>query len=318
MSWKLVYTECVAIQIYLREKLSHREIGRKLDRSNGAVSDEIRKHSVNGKYIASIARLRRKTKRALVNLLHRKIQRWDVLDTFIVQKIKSYRSPEQIAGDWKNNMWETISKDTIYTHVKRNHPELIKKYFRRWGKKYKYGTIKADYIFDRKSIRERPKEAKLKSEFWHWGWDTVRGRKSIGGFATFTERKSWYELARVVKQKTARNVTTWAYEVFKNIPQELKKTMTLDNWREFVEHYMRKKLCGLDTYFADIGNAWQRWLNENTNWLLRQFYPKKSDLVNVIQEELDYYLNLLNNRPRKRLNYLSPNQFLKIHCVDLS
>jgi len=81
---------------------------------------------------------------------------------------------------------------------------------------------------------------------------------------------------------------------------------------------MRKKLCGLDTYFADVWNPWQRWLNENTNGLIRQFYPKKSDLANVKQEELDYYLELLNNRPRKRLNYLSPKQYLKKHCADLN
>jgi len=85
------------------------------------------------------------------------------------------------------------------------------------------------------------------------------------------------------------------------LPQVLKKTITLDNGTEFVEHYMWKLLCGLDTYFADVGQAGQRGLNENTNGLLRQFFPKKSDLANVSQEELDYYVDLLNNRPRKRL-----------------
>jgi IS30 family transposase len=317
MSQKLVYTECVSIQIYLREKLSHREIGKKLNRSNSSISDEIRKYSVNGKYYADIAWIMRQTKRNLINILHWKIKRWDDLDAFIVEKIKKYRSPEQIAGDRKNITWKSISKDSIYRHIKRNYPELIRKYFRRWGKKYQYWKREVDYIFERKSIRERPIEVKLKSEFWHWEWDTVRGIRKWW-FATFTERKSWYELARVLKEKTATNVTNWAYEVFKDLPDILKKTMTLDNWREFTEHFMRKKLCGLDTYFADVWNPWQRWLNENTNGLIRQFYPKKSDLANVKQEELDYYLELLNNRPRKRLNYLSPKQYLKKHCADLN
>jgi IS30 family transposase len=315
MSSKLSYTDCVAIQLYLWEKLSHRAIARKLKRSNSSISDEIRKYAIDGIYLAKIAWLMRNTKRSLVNALHCKIGRWSPLDMLIVERTKEYRSPEQIAGHWKKSTWQTISKDTIYTHIRRNYPELIKKYFRRRWKKYKYWTVKAWYIRDRKSIHERPIEAKLKSEFGHWEWDTMRGCKSKWWFATFTERKSWFELAWVLSEKTAQNVTNWAHELFKHIPDDLKKTMTLDNGREFVGHYMWKKLCGLDTYFADVWNAGQRWLNENTNWLLRQFYPKKSDLWNIKQEELDYYLNLLNNRPRKRLWFESPIEYLAKHGV---
>lgn len=189
MSLKLLYSECVAIQIYLHEKLSHREIGLKLGRSNSSISDEIRKYSINGKYIASIAWIMRQTRRRLVNVLHYKIQRWDPLDTFIIEKIKQYRSPEQVAGRWKRETWEVISKDTIYSHIKRNYPQLIKKYFRRNWKKYKYGTIKADYIYQRVSIHERPIAAKLKLEAWHREWDMVRWTRNTWGFITFTERK---------------------------------------------------------------------------------------------------------------------------------
>ena len=318
MSSKLIYTECVAIQIYLREKLSHREIGKKLGRSNSSISDEIKKYSVNGEYNAWIAWIMRKARRELVNVLHCKIQRWDPLDAFILEKIKSYRSPEQVAGDWKRDTWEVISKDTVYRHVKKVYPELIKKYFRRWWKKYKYWTIKAKYIYNRVSIHERPIAAKLKSEFGHREGDTMRGAKRIWWFATFTERKCWLEMARVLKEKTACNVTEWVCELFNRLPEGLKKTITLDNWTEFVEHYMWKLLCGLDSFFADVGQAWQRWLNENTNGLLRQFFPKRSDLANVKQEELDYYLDLLNNRPRKRLWFLSPIQYLEKYCADLN
>ena len=318
MSWKLLYTECVAIQIYLREKLSHREIGTKLNRSNSSISDEIRKYSVNGRYIAWIARVMRQTKRRLMNTLHYKIQRWDPLDEFIIESTRKYRSPEQIAGRWKYETWEIISKDTIYSHIKRNHPNLIKKYFRRRWKKYRYWTIKAWYIYQRVSIHNRPIEAKLKSEFGHWEWDTVwwGGRK--WWFVTFTERKSWFELAWVLEEKYATIVTETTYQLFKNLPETLKKTVTLDNGKEFVEHYMRKWLCWLETYFADVWNPWQRGLNENMNGLIRQFYPKKTKLSNVSQQELDYYINLLNNRPRKRLNYLSPIQYLQKYCADLN
>lgn len=317
MSWKLLYTECVAIQIYLREKLSHREIGKKLSRSNSSISDEIRKYSVNGRYIASIAWVMRQTRKRLANILHYKIQRWDPLDKYIIESTKKYRSPEQIAWRWRYEIWEVISKDTVYSHIKRNYPELIKKYFRRKWKKYKYWTIKADYIYQRVSIHERPIAAKLKLELWHWEWDTVRWSRNTWWFVTFTERKSWYELAKVIGQKYATIVTEATRQLFEAIPQELKKTVTLDNGKEFVEHYMWKWLCWLNTYFADVWNAWQRWLNENTNGLLRQFYPKRTSLSNVSQQELDYYVNLLNNRPRKRNNYLTPTEVFKTYCADL-
>ena len=199
MSLKLLYSECIAIQIYLHEKLSHREIARKLCRSNSSISDEIRKYSMNGKYIASIARVMRQTKRKLINTLHYKIQRWDLLDMFIIDKTRLYRSSEQIAGRWRHETGEIISKDTIYSHIKRNYPELIKKFFRRRWKQYKYWTIKAWYIHERKSIRERPIEAKLKNELWHREWDTIRWAYRKWWFVTFTERKSWYELAWVLE-----------------------------------------------------------------------------------------------------------------------
>jgi len=318
MSQKLTYEECIKIQVYLEEWLKHRPIAKKLGRSNSSISDEIRKYSVNGKYTASMAWIIRKTRRLLANTLHCKIQRWDPLDTFIFEKIKSYRSPEQVAWDRRRETWEVISKDTVYRHVKKVYPELIKKYFRRWWKKYKYWTIKAGYIYNRVSIHERPIAAKLKSEFGHWEWDTMRGAKRVWGFATFTERKWWIEMARVLKEKTATNVTNAVCELFNRLPEGLRKTITLDNWTEFVEHYMREWLCWLKSFFADVGQAGQRWLNENTNGLLRQFYPKKSDLANVSQEELDYYLDLLNNRPRKRLWFLSPIQYLEKYCADLN
>jgi len=319
MSHQLTYEDCVAIQIYLQENISHRGIAHKLWRSNGSISDEIKKYSVNGIYLANIAWCMRKTRRVILNvLLHCRIKKWSELDLYIIEHIKQYWSPEQIVRVRQMEHKEKLSVETVYQHLKHNHKELIKKYFRRKWKPYKYGTIKAEYIYNRKSIHERPKSAKNKTRFGHWEWDTVRGAKRVWGLVTFTERKSWYELAGILKEKSAESVTHRVYELFKNLPKRLRRTITLDNGREFVEHYMWKWLIDVDTYFADVGNAGQRGLNENTNGLLRQFFPKGTDLANLSQEELDYYLDLLNNRPRKRLWFLSPIQYLaKSNCVDL-
>jgi IS30 family transposase len=316
MSHQLTYEDCHAIQIYLEIWWKHREIARKLWRSNSSISDEIRRYSINGVYFAKIAWCMRKTKRAILNALHPRIKKWSELDNFIVEKVKEYRSPEQIVDPWKKKHKERLSVETVYRHIKSNHKELIEKYFRRRWKPYKYGTIKADYIYSRKSIHERPRSAKNKTRFWHWEGDTVWWAKRIWGLVTFTERKSWYELAGILWEKTASNITREVYRLFQYLPKRLRRTITLDNGREFVEHYMWKWLVDVDTYFADVGNAGQRGLNENTNGLLRQFFPKGYDLANLKQQELDYYLQLLNNRPRKRLWFLSPIQYLaKSNCA---
>jgi Transposase and inactivated derivatives, IS30 family len=318
MSQHLTYEECVSIQAYLEIWWKHRAIARKLWRSNSSISDEVKKYSVNGVYVAKIAWCMRKAKRALLNVLYPRIEKWSTLDNFIVEKVKKYWSPEQIAKVWKMEHKEKLSTETVYRHIKFNHKELIKKYFRRKWHPYKYGTIKANYIYNRKSIHERPISAKNKTRFGHWEGDTMWWAKRIWGLVTFTERKSWYELAKVLKEKTAENVTKAVYELFNDLPKKLKRTITLDNGREFVEHRMWKCLVDIDTYFADVGNAGQRGLNENTNGLLRQFFPKWFDLANLQQEKLDYYLDLLNNRPRKRLGFLSPRQYLaKHHCAVL-
>lgn len=306
MSWKLVYTDCVSIQIFLQEGLSHRQIAGKLGKSNSSISDEIKKYSLEWVYRAQSAWLMRKTKRALINLFRSKIQKWSEIELYILEKIKLYRSPEQVA--WRR--WD-IGKDTVYRYIKQ-YPELVKQYCRRRWKKYRYGTITAGYIYDRRSIHERPKIVYQKGRYGDWEWDTV-GNWCV----TYVERKSKYLLSALTDGKYAKSVTESTVKLFTSIPESLRKTVTLDNGREFVEHYMRKELCWVDTYFADRANPWQRWLNENTNWLLRQFFPKKTNFSKVTAKQLAKAVHLLNNRPRKLLNYRTPSEVLSPYCADL-
>ena len=316
---QLTYEDCMKIQIYLEEKmLSCRAIAQKLGKSNRTVSEEIKKYTTNGVYIAEIARTMRKTKRALLNvLIHTRIPKWSELDIFIVEKVKAYWSPEQITNNRKMETGESLAVQTVYTHLKKEHKELVKEYFRRHGKAYKYGTITAKVIYNRVSIHERPKEVEEKVELWHWEADTIRGKWYKRGILTLTERVSKYEIAYLLKDKGKESTYEGLCSLLDQLPSELRKSITFDNWTEFVEHFMLKPLYGIDTYFADVWNPWQRGLNENTNGLLRQFFPRNCPKTLVTQEKLDWALNLLNNRPRKTLGYLSPVQILDLHCVLL-
>lgn len=287
-------------------------------RSNRTISQEIKNYSVWWKYIADIAWIMRKTKRWIINSIqHCRIKRWWELDRYIIEKIERYRSPEQIAWVWRNKTWEKLSTKTVYTQIKRAHPELIEKYFRRKWKTYKYWTEPAWYIYDRLSIHERPESINRKEEIWHREADTMRWEKYKRWIVTLTERKSLCEMWYLVFSKDAKTITEALCKMLENMPKEIRKSITFDNWREFVNHFELKWKYWIETYFCDPWNPWQRWLNENFNWLLRQFAPKKTKWLKLTQRKVEKYIDLLNNRPRKTLNYLSPIEFLHNQCVLL-
>lgn len=305
---QLEYEECIKIQAYLEEWWTHRKIGKKLHRSNSTISAEISRYSAWWNYRAKIAWVIRQTRRKLINTLRCKIKKWSALESLVRERVMEYWSPEQIA--WESNL---VGKDTIYKRLKQ-YPELVKKYCRRRWKKYKYGTITAGYIYKRVSIHDRPKTIDMYERFGDWEWDTV-----WNGCVTYVDRKSKYLLCGLTCGKYAKSITEKTVELFSSLPKKLRKSVTLDNGREFVEHFMWKGMCGIEnTYFADKWQPWQRGLNENTNGLLRQFFPKKTDFKKVSPEALAKATELLNNRPRKALDYKTPTQVLFPDCADLT
>jgi IS30 family transposase len=163
---------------------------------------------------------------------------------------------------------------------------------------------------DRKMIDMRPKIIETRERIWDWEWDTVIWirwwNKEV--ILTNVERKSWYLLASKIKDKSWNSVLDETIKIFSKIPKYKRKTMTYDNWREFSEHRMIEYFTWFDIYFAHPYHSRERWTNENTNWLLRQFLPKKTDFQRISKNQLKYYVSLINSRPRKRLNFLSPNE----------
>lgn len=307
---KLLYEELIKIEAFLWEKYSHRQIAKKLWRSNRTISNKIRKYSTNWIYNAKLAWQERKTKRSLINILNNRIEVWSELEQFILEKIQEYWSPEQITGRRKLETWEKLSKDTIYRFIYYHYPEYVKKYFRRKWKKYKKSWYNSVKIHNRVSIHERPKEVEKRKKLWHWEWDTIIWKNHKQWILTYVERVSWYLCAGKLDKRTASNVTEKSYELFSVIPDIIRKTLTYDNWLEFAEHYIIAVICKMKTYFADPYRSQQRWTNENTNWLIREFFPRWMDLSKLKQGELDKIIDLINNRPRKRLNYLTPIEFL--------
>lgn len=255
----------------------------------------------------------REERRSHASRRYCRIEPWGKLEKYILEKIKNAWSPKQISGRWKLETLETLSKDTIYRHIYSHHKELIRKFFRRKWKKYQHHRRSKYRIMDRRMIDERwwifP-ECETRAEIWHWEWDTVVWIRwwSKEVILTNVERKTGYLLTRKLNRGTGRCVSDATRELFNDscIPVNKKQSITYDNGKEFSEHRMIEFETKMTVFFAHPYHSWERWTNENTNWLLRQFVPKKTDLKYTTEEQLQHYTRLINHRPRERLWWLTP------------
>ena len=192
---------------------------------------------------------------------------------------------------------DAIEGGTLYHHLRRRRKR------RRRQKRYGSGRR---FIPGRVSISERPVMVETRERFGDWEGDTVEGKKSTGYFATHVERKSRYLIAAKLHNKKAESLTIKSIKAFWRIPKKMRKTLTVDNGREFARFKELEDKTGLTVYFADPYSAWQRGTNENTNGLIRDYFPKGTDFKMITKKVLNQVQNQLNERHRKTLQYESP------------
>jgi IS30 family transposase len=223
-------------------------------------------------------------------------------------------SPEQIAGrlkrDYPCDKTKHIGKDTIYKHIYNQRKDLVKylrcqkgKYRRRYGTRIREKQREA---LRKKRIDQRPKEAELRLRVGHWEGDTMVGKDRKPAILTHTERKTGLVLADKLQRATGELTKEKTIKRFNGLPREKRLTMTYDNGSEFSEFELTERETGLAIYFAYPYHSWERGCNENANGLLRQFFPKKSLFATITQEQIQKAVGLINHRPRKRLNFLTP------------
>ena len=320
----------IELSVLLRTTLKQKDIAKILNRDPSTISRELRRNKTNETkigYSYKLAAQLTKQRRITANKRFRKIKNNKQLKMYIVSKLMKYWSPEQIAGRWNKDhsikKGITISHESIYQYIYNNNPRL-KKYLRCKKGKYRrrYGTMKREKAREeakKKRIDTRPEIVEKRERIGDWEGDVVLGRERTIGILTHVERKSGYLLADKLDRILARNVQDKTINRFKNISRDKKYTITYDNGSEFTEHQAMENITGLDIYFAYPYHAWERGTNENTNGLLRQFFPKKSPFVNINQEDIDGIVRLINTRPRKRLNYFTPAEVFSKNCtLDLN
>lgn len=299
----------------LRAKVKKKDIAKYLGKHRTTIWRELQRNSSeNGKYHARKAQRLAKGRRTKANSRFKKLERNPWLRNYVVRKLKKYWSPEQISGrlkeKHKTDRTKWIGKDSIYKFIYSKRKDLVK-YLRCQKGKYRrrYGTRireKQREELKKKRIDQRPEIVAAKQRIGDWEGDTMVGPDKKPAILTHTERKSGLILADKLERATAEMTKEKTTKRFKRVPKNKKYTMTYDNGPEFWEYELVERETGMTVYFAYPYHSWERGCNENANGLLRQFFPKKTLLGPVTQEQIEKAARLLNSRPRKRLNYLTP------------
>jgi len=306
---------------------SIRTIAVKLRRAASTISREIKRNGGPRSYRAV-----RADKRAWTQTLRPKPCKL-LLDArlrqAVIVKLERYWSPQQIAGWLKRTYPDCedmhISHETLYKTLYIQARGALKKeliqYLRqkRMIRRSRYAKQKTDkrgQIKDAISISERPAEAEDRAVPGHWEGDLISG-SNASFIATLVERHSRYVMLVKVPSKDTLTVVNALIKHSKKLPSELYKSLTWDRGKELADHKRFKLKTDIDVYFCDPQSPWQRGSNENTNGLLRQYFPKGTDLSVHSQAKLNAVARSLNERPRKTLEYQTPAERFS-QCVAMT
>jgi IS30 family transposase len=322
---RLSYRERVIIQTLLEEKKSKSFISTKLKRSRSTIGREINKFVIDPKYDKYDAKLANWcAKEDYLNKRNLdKIETHKKLQIYVYKGLLKHWSPEQISGriklDYPNDLIMTISHEAIYQHIYAHRQASLNKkliallpYHKSSRKRANAYSKRKTRIKNQISIEQRPLHIENRKEVGHWEGDLVIGKGQKSAIGTNVERKTRYVIISKLKDRKSKTVTNEFYRDLKPLPKKLKKTMTYDNGMEMAQHESFTNKTGMIVYFAHPYSSWERGTNENTNGLIRRFFPKKTDFNKITKEQLKIAQDKLNNRPRKVLNYKTPTEAMAL------
>jgi len=317
------------IQLRLWEKKSIRAIAGELGRPPSSISREINRNlpAIHYRYTPRLAH-----ERALIKRKSRGRQdrlKNESIREYVIKYLKKRWSPEQIANTIESEINETISHEAIYQFVYdqihrqgygwvKPGCQDLRPYLRRKRKRrFRRGARRGQRCFKPKGtlINERPKEVDRRTRIGDWESDTVESINYKPGINTLVERKSGLVLITKLTDKTSEATASAITKRLNPLPQKTKQTITSDNGPENSNWQAIEEQLNIKTFFANPYHSWERGTNENTNGLIRDYFPKKTDFTVVSEEEIRYVENELNTRPRKRLNWKTP---LEVFSVALA
>lgn len=303
----LTQEERYQIYAFRKAHLTIRQIGEHLGRAPSTISRELRRNVNRRGYRPKMAQylacIRAQQARSRVRI---RAHQWRGINRLL----KLQWSPQQIARRAHREGTLRVSHTWIYRHIACDRAaggslwrNLRRSTLRR--RRYHKGYKRRRPLRFRVGIECRPQAVETRAELGHWEGDTILGHARQGSVLTVVERKSRYLRMGVLPDRNSRTVARVMRYRLHQISARV-DSITLDNGLEFARHPRMKRSLSTDIYFAEPYKPWQRGSNENTNGLIRQYLPKKKSLKNLTQAEADRIERLLNHRPRKCLDYLTP------------
>lgn len=323
---RLTYYDRQKIEHYWRLGCGMRKIATAIGRTHSVVSRELKncrvelyRYDAKQAHEWALARQKRKNKSKLVKCEH--------LRDWVVEQLNGGWSPDQIAGRMKREKppelhGMTVSYESIYKYIYDDdvgEPRLYHKLRRRHPSRRKHGSRRHRTVIipGKVSIHERSEEINQKIEFGHWESDSIVGKGHKGGASVQYERK--IQLLRLHKLAgfTAAETKGVLVKSIGSLPKNCIQSLTFDNGRESAEHQDLRHEYNIKTYHCDAYKPWQKGGVENANGLIRQYFPKKTDFTRVTEAEIYVVQEKLNNRPRKSLDYATPNELLSKQLIQL-
>lgn len=296
------------IALWFNQGKSLREIGRRLSRDVSVISRELKRNRCAVGYVAISAQAKTKQRRHQARYQHYQPLKDRVTFAYVLNRLGRGWSPEEISGRLRRkHHQQIIHHETIYQFIYDPH-NRSKKLWEYLPRKQTGRSVSRCRIPDRVSIHLRPEPVNQRREFGHHEGDTIEGRRAtLASLHTEVERVSRFLLAGKIASITSRETIKAQHRIFSCLPPVARKSTTLDNGKENHLHH-RLKALGMSTYFADPYASWQRGSNEYHNGLLRRYFPKGTDFTTVSQREINDVVWEINHRPRKVLNYATPQE----------
>ena len=324
--YRLSFAEREEIACLRAERHGVREIARRLGRSPSTISRELNRRPVppcgrRPSYRASTAQVDAEAKARRPKTA--KLAANQELRTEVQRRLKDKHSPEQIArrllADFPDRPEMWVSHETIYQSIYVQGRGALKRELAtclRTGRALRKPRRKSEQrsgrIKDMVHISERPAEVEDRAVPGHWEGDLIVGKESKSAIGTLVERTTGFVLLLHLPQDHgAVTVQEAMIAVIRRLPEQLRKTVTWDQGKEMANHRQITLATDMKIYFCDPGSPWQRPTNENTNGLLRQYFPKGTDLSGYHPDYLEFVANQLNDRPRKRLDWRTPKEALR-------
>jgi len=299
-------------------------IARRLDRAPSTVSGEVNRNSGRSGYRAFSAGRRAKERASSRRHGKSRLAKEDRLRIYVVEKLRQRWSPREIVirmqGEYPLDMTMRVSHEAIYRYIyvlpRGSLKQTLIKALRRehtYRRKQKRGNVEETRgkIADMLSIKERPAEVADRTVPGHWEGDLMMGKYKRTALGTLVERTTRYTLLVPLGAKQDAVSVRRAYtDAFKTVPAEITKTLTYDQGKEMSEHKRFTIDTGIQVYFAHPGAPWERGTNENTNGLIRQYFPKGTEFDQVSVREIKRVQRELNDRPRAVLHYQKPDEVI--------